>query len=221
MTPNAPHNGRIVCAVLAAGASSRFGGLKQLAEFPVKAGSGVPLVQIALSAAEDSKANSVLVVLGSQAAEIAASLKIARGVVVLNKDYETGLSSSIRAAVLESPPDADGLILMVADQPFVTSADIDRMIKAFVETNGKKIVALSHNDKPRNPVIFPRRFFPELSSLSGENGGREVVRRHSSEAILLNAPDGSTFLDIDTKSDLLEAATTVQRERNFAGTQRP
>jgi molybdenum cofactor cytidylyltransferase len=192
---------------LAAGVASRFHGAKQLAEIPVgKERRSSTLVQTSLNAAEGSKADYVILVLGSYASEIVSSLRIGRAIVAFNKDYERGLSTSVRTAISELPAEVQGLVLMVSDQPFLRSTEIDLLINAFQKDNDEpKIIALGFEGEPRNPALFPKRFFSELASLSGDVGGKELIRRHPSEVRLINVPDSKIFVDIDTGSDLSKA----------------
>jgi molybdenum cofactor cytidylyltransferase len=54
----------------------------------------------------------------------------------------------------------------------------------------------------RNPVLWPRRFFPKLMALSGREGAKRLLQSLGSESVSIVADDAGTFADIDTIADL-------------------
>ena len=193
--------GKIACLILGAGASVRFGGTKQLAQLD-----GKSLIQRALDVANESKADYVLLVVGGKSSEILEQVQLSRAQVILNKDYERGISTSIRSGVSNLPDDCVAVVIMVADQPYLTSAQVDLILERFrnsVPFDRKQVVALSYKGEPRNPVLIPRAMFEELLHLEGDIGARELVRK-SKELSLIDIDDPKVFLDIDTKDSLLE-----------------
>lgn len=190
---------KVACVVLAAGMSVRFGGLKQIAT--VK--SGKSLLQVALDTANNSEADYVLLVVGSHSSEILGKVQTGRAQLVLNKNFREGLSSSIKCGIANLPGDCDASIFMVADQPFLRSEHLNRMIQNFKEGKGVQIVALSHRNQPRNPVLVAKALFPSMSELKGDTGAKDLVRI-SSGVRLVEIDDAKTFLDVDTRSELSE-----------------
>jgi molybdenum cofactor cytidylyltransferase len=187
----------VACIILAAGSAVRFGGAKQLADFH-----GKPLVKNALDAANGSTADYVMLVVGDHSSEILEKVQLGRAQVVYNKNFKTGISSSIKCGIGNLPDDCGAAIVMVADQPFLESNHLDLMIKEFKKTP-EQIVSLSLNGSPRNPVLIPKAMFPDLEKLSGDSGAKELVRT-SSKIKLLDIPDPRVFFDVDTKDSLLE-----------------
>jgi molybdenum cofactor cytidylyltransferase len=189
---------KIACVVLAAGMAKRFGSTKQLAKLgPL----GESLVQTAVNTANESKASYVLLVLGYDASAITAELKLGRAQIVFNKDFESGMSSSVRAAVSNLPGDCAGAIFMVADQPNVTPEVLNRLIVQFSASRSferARIFALSHNGEPKNPVLISSDLFPELLKLKGDIGAREIIRSRPGEVFLIEMGESDIFTDIDT-----------------------
>lgn len=190
---------KVACVILAAGMAKRFGSTKQLAKLGK---SGQTLVQTAVEVANGSKAAYVILVLGHDSSAIAADLKLGRTQIVLNKEFESGLSSSIRAAVANMPADCKAAIFMVADQPNLTAEILDRLINCYYSSlvTGKqtpKIFALTENSEPKNPMLIVSDLFPALQNLKGDVGAREIVRTHRNELTLVKIDDPRVFLDID------------------------
>ena len=188
---------KVCCVILAAGMSIRFGSQKQL----FKIDGTKSLAQIALDTANDSKADYVILVVGSGASDILSSLDLGRADFVYNKDYNSGLSSSIKSGIANMPIDANAALLMVADQPFLKARLLDRMMDAYNES-GKKIVALSYDNEIRNPILFDRVFFSEIEKIEGDRGARSIVQKHIFEADLINIEDKQAFVDIDSRDAL-------------------
>ncbi|HEV2390262.1 MAG TPA: nucleotidyltransferase family protein [Nitrososphaerales archaeon] len=190
--------------ILAAGASSRFLGTKQLAQF-----GGKTLVEWALDAVP-SEVLETIVVLGHEATAVAAAMGDRRGVsVVVNADYLAGMGSSIRAGVGAVASDAKGAMILLADQPFVSRPLLRRMLREFEEGGGRGIVAAAQGDLVSPPAIFSRKYFGELARLRGDQGARSVIEKNLKEVTLVKVRSRRALSDIDTRDDLEAARTLV------------
>ena len=185
--------------VLAAGASSRFPGTKQLARI-----GGTTIVERVLAAIPAHELGETVVVLGHEAEAVARAAQHPRGVkFVLNRDYGAGMATSIRAGIRALASDSAGVVLLLADQPFVTRSLLRRMLKVFEEGGpGGRIVAAAHGDLVTPPVIFSREYFRELEGLRGDQGARSVIERHPGSLYLVGVRSKAVLADIDTREDL-------------------
>jgi molybdenum cofactor cytidylyltransferase len=182
--------------VLAAGASTRFGSPKQLALV-----NGRPLLHLAVSRAVELAGQSVTVVLGANAADLAPLLRHTGASVVINRDWAEGLGSSVRAGLARIPAAADGALLMLADQPAVTADDLRRLVSAW-RRQPHCIVAAQYAGTAGVPAIFPREDFAALGALRGDAGARALLQRGGDR--LVRVPLQSAAIDIDTPEDLLK-----------------
>lgn len=89
---------------------------------------------------------------------------------------------------------------MVADQPLLKKETVAQELEFFC-AHSENIVGLGHNGVRGNPCIFPARFFPELLSLEGDVGGSAVIKRHSDDLLLFEAPE-TELRDVDTREAL-------------------
>lgn len=154
----------IAVLVLAAGASRRLGTPKQLVEIE-----GVSLLARAVDAA--LPVGLVLVILGAHRARIEPTLG-ARAVTVLeNPAWEEGMGSSLRVG-LAAAPTATRLLVMLCDQPAITTAHLAALARA-----PRPIAASAYDGVLGVPAAFSREVFPELASIRGDRGAREVIRR--------------------------------------------
>jgi molybdenum cofactor cytidylyltransferase len=185
----------VAAIVLAAGLATRMGSQKLL--LPLR---GRPILAGAVDAALGSRADGTFVVVGHEAEAVAASLGDRPVTVVTNPDFGLGLSTSLQAGLRAAGEGVAAAILLLGDQPFVTSALLDRLIARFAET-GSAIVRPSVGGRPINPVLMSARLFPEVFAQTGDVGGREIVERHRGEICLVPVDDPLVAVDIDTIAD--------------------
>jgi molybdenum cofactor cytidylyltransferase len=162
---------------------------------------GKSLVRIVAEQALASKAASVIVVTGHQAADVEKALRGLKVDFVYNPDFADGLASSVKAGIAAVPAQADGAIVCLGDMPQVGAAMIDRLIAAFDPARGALIVVPTIEGKRGNPVLWSRRFFPELAALEGDVGARHMIATYG-EAMVEVAADRAALVDIDTPEAL-------------------
>jgi molybdenum cofactor cytidylyltransferase len=197
--------------VLAAGRSTRMGGPnKLLAEI-----GGKPLVRFVAEQALASRAAPVVVVTGHERAKVEAALAGLRVRFVHNPDYAAGLSTSLKAGLATLPPEVDGAIVCLGDMPQVTAALIDRMLEAFDPARGALVVVPTIDGKRGNPVVWSRRFFPDLMALEGDVGARHLIATYADAVTEVPMEDSAALTDVDTPDALL--AVKAELERMMAG----
>jgi molybdenum cofactor cytidylyltransferase len=194
-------NRQVAAVILAAGRSTRMGGPnKLLAEL-----NGKKLVRIVAEQALASKASLVIVVTGHQSAEVAAALKGLDVVFVTNPQFADGLATSVKAGIAAVPGSVDGAIVCLGDMPLVETRLIDRLIESFAPDRGSLIVVPVAGGRRGNPVLWSRRFFPELMALDGDIGARHLIAQHAEAVAEVEVEGKSAFLDIDTPEMLADA----------------
>jgi len=203
-----PDGRRVAGLVLAAGRSTRMGGPNKLmAEI-----GGKPLVRYAVEQVLASRARPVIVVTGHERARVEAALAGLDVRFTHNPHFADGLSTSLKAGLAALPEDADGAIVCLGDMPQVDAKLIDRLIAAFDPAHGALIVIPTIAGKRGNPVVWSRRFFPELMSLEGDVGARHVIGRYGEALVEVPAADAAALTDIDTP----EALRAVKAEMEGA-----
>ena len=198
----------VAAVVLAAGSATRFGSAKQLAVV-----AGKPLVQHAVDAAGAGGADEVVVVLGANAEAIRAVLRLPPGArVVVNPDHEAGQSTSLRAGILAAADAATAVVILLADQPGVTSADVRAVIDAH-RRGGATIARAVYRGNPGHPVLLARALFGEALAASGDAGARTLLARHAAHVEQV-AIDRAAPGDVDTRADLDDVRGDVSEPGN-------
>jgi len=191
---------RIAAVILAAGRSTRMGGPnKLLADI-----GGRPLVRIAAEQALASRARPVIVVTGHQREQVELALGNLDVQCVYNPDFSAGLSTSVKAGLAAVPDDVDGAIVCLGDMPRVSAALIDRLIAAFDPEHGALVVVPSIAGKRGNPVVWARRFFPELMALGGDVGARNLIQRYPEAVAEVPLTGTAALVDVDTPEALVK-----------------
>ncbi len=183
--------------MLAAGTSSRLAGdtPKQLLEL-----GGRPLLRRVTEAALGSRLAEVVVVLGHASERVASALAGLEVSTVVNLDYQSGQSTSVRAGLAGVAPEASAALFLPADQPLLSSRLIDRLIDA--HDAGGEIVVPAHAGRRGAPVLFDRALFTELEGLKGDVGGRALLPRHQKQIVEVEVDDPLELTDVDTEDNL-------------------
>jgi molybdenum cofactor cytidylyltransferase len=193
-----PEGRRVAAVILAAGRSTRMGGPnKLLADI-----GGRPLVRIAAEEALASRARPVIVVTGHQRDKVDAALAGLKVERVHNPDFAEGLSTSLKTGLAAVPSEADGAVVLLGDMPQVRASLIDRLIGAFDPERGALVVLPTLDGKRGNPVVWSRRFFPELMGLEGDVGARHLIGRYAEAVTEVAVTDQATLIDVDTPEAL-------------------
>jgi len=190
----------IAAVVLAAGRASRMGSNKLLAELD-----GIPIVRHAVLAALGSAARPVIVITGNEPAGIRAALAGLDVTFAHNAAYADGMAGSLRVG-LAAAGDADAALICLGDMPRVQSHHFDTVIAA--ATDDATIVVPSFARKRGNPVLWPRRYFGEMSALTGDVGARALIERHADHVHFVPIDDPAILVDIDTPAALAEVRNT-------------
>jgi molybdenum cofactor cytidylyltransferase len=186
----------IAAILLAAGSSSRLGRPKQLLQYD-----GQTLLQRSLEAANTSSLSPVILVLGADAETIQQQLHSIDVHVAVNANWKEGMASSIRLGIenlKNISSSAEGAIIMMCDQPFVTASLLNSLVDSHNNT-GKPVVTCSYADTYGPPTFFHKSIFPELLQLKGDIGARSIVKQHADEVEAVVFPEGD--VDVDTEAD--------------------
>jgi molybdenum cofactor cytidylyltransferase len=196
--------GRVAAIILAAGRASRFGSLKQVMPWR-----GEPLVaHVAEQALSCPDVTTVVATAGAEGEAVAEALRPwtddGRVILASVPDWEAGQSRSattgLRAAREASEGALSAALFLLADQPGVSPALLSALIQRHRES-GALAVAPRFGGKRGNPVLFDRRAFAGFDTLTGDAGGRAILRGREDEIAWVDWPSDEILRDIDTPED--------------------
>ncbi|NLC40077.1 MAG: putative selenium-dependent hydroxylase accessory protein YqeC [Clostridiaceae bacterium] len=203
---NAP---RFSAIVMAAGLSERMGENKLLLPLGDKTVLAHSLHRVAQSGVGD-----ILVVTGFEREKVeAVCLEAASDFppdvslrLVYNPDYADGQGSSVACASKELSAQSPAAFYVPGDQPFVSPILMRQMMETHTEGRISQAV---HQGKSGSPVLFDRQFFPELSELKGDMGGRQVIKRYPEAVVPVDFDLALSFIDLDDPSDYAKACKAI------------
>lgn len=185
---------QLYAVVLAAGSATRYGSPKQLANYH-----GTALVTRSLRLAEQLSAGRSVLVTGHAGREVHAACAPLRGFLVHNEDYRQGLGTSIARGVAAVRGVADGVLLLLADQPLITLEHLHALEARWREQPGRA-VASRYAASIGVPAILPATDFDALLALDGDRGAKAIIAAHGSRLIALDF--AAAAADIDFPEDL-------------------
>jgi len=181
--------------LLAAGESKRMDKPKQL--MPL---GKTTILEQTIDNLLGSRVSEVIVVLGYRAEEVMKKIAVKPIKITINPAYHRGMSTSIVTGLSLVDDRAQAVMLALADQPFIDSPTINRLIAEFLSHN-KGIAIPVYRGRRGHPVIFAIKYKEELLELTGDVGGRQIIRQHPDDILEVAVNSESIITDIDTTSD--------------------
>ncbi len=189
----------IAAVVLAAGKSTRMAPYNKLL---VTDRAGKPMISRVVDNVLSSRARPVIVVTGHRGEEIRAALAGRPVTFVEATNYELGLSASLKAGIAAVPETSAGALVCLGDMPLVTGRLIDRLVDAHAPVESRAIVVPTCQGRAGNPILWNRRYFPEILDLAGDAGARALLTRHMEQVGEIEVNDDAVLRDFDTLESL-------------------
>ncbi len=208
MNDTIPADITIAAIILAAGSSSRMGAHKLL--LPL---AGKPLLAWSVAAVCASDARPILLALGRDAAAVADSLPRGPYSVVINPHFADGMGTTLALAIGQLPPDVAGTLVLLGDQPFMTTHAIQATIAA-ARQEPARIIMGDRADQRGHPVYLPRRVFARAQTLRADEGARAIIAEERDAIRLIPIADEYAQFDVDTQTDYERAQAIAQSAGN-------
>jgi molybdenum cofactor cytidylyltransferase len=148
-----------------------------------------------------SRAVSVIIVLGAEVEHSRAVLGDRPVQVVVNENWANGQSASVKAGLEVLPQNIGSVVFLLVDQPGITAEVIDSLIQRY-QQNLALAVRPEYNGQPGNPVLFDQRLFAGLKNLSGDVGGRVVLKQYHKQVEFVPVNTPAILQDFDRPEDL-------------------
>lgn len=191
--------------LLAAGASSRMGRLKQTMHHR-----GESLVRQAVTAATAVTGLPVTVVTGARAEQVELALTGSGARMIRNEEWPRGIGGSLALGIRALHDKAGAVLVLGCDQPDVSATDLEGLVDAWRVAPGRPAAA-RYAGVLGIPAIFPRAWFERLASLDGDRGARDLLRRGGADVTAVEMPNA--VRDLDEQKDL----ETCRREQSGSG----
>ena len=183
--------------LLAAGQSKRMNGDNKL----IKKYNKKYLINHIIGSLIKSKVNKIIVVLGFQSSKVKKIIiKNKKINFVFNKNYKSGMSSSIKTGLKRISKKSIGFLIVQADMPLISKKIVDTLCYA-VRNGNKEIVAPIYKRKMGNPIGFKRSMTRILNKTSEDSGAKKIILKNKKKLGLIKVNSKSIFKDFNTKRD--------------------
>lgn len=181
--------------ILAAGSANRMRGRDKLLEKI----DGIPLLRLQVDKAQAATNADVRVTLPPAPHQLYDVLSKANVTTVPVLDAAEGMNASLRSGIAALPDDAGCAMILLADLPDLTVADLIAVGKA-VDLNSDDLIwrGATSNGKAGHPIVFHAKLFPDILKLRGDSGGREVVKSAQGNVHLVALEGDRARADLDT-----------------------
>ena len=189
----------ISAIVLAAGQSKRMGGDNKL----MKKYNKKYLINHIIGTLIKSKVKKIIVVLGFQKSKVRKiTVKNKKINFVFNKNYKSGMASSIKTGLKEISKRSIGFLIVQADMPLISKKIIDSLCYS-IRNNNKEIVAPIYKSNMGNPIGFKRSMTRILNKTSGDSGAKKMIKGNKKNLGLIRVNSKSIFKNFNTQKDFL------------------
>jgi molybdenum cofactor cytidylyltransferase len=185
----------LAAVILTGGESRRMGSPKALLPYQ-----GRTFLEHLIDVTAHPRLGVRRVVTGASHAEIIRRVTLPAGEVVLNRRWQKGQLSSIRAAIQSlRSVETEGMLVALVDHPLITRAVVEALVEAF-DRSPRSIVLPTWHGRRGHPVVFPARLYSELYDASDDVGARAVVWAHKNEVVEVPTEEEGVVLDIDDRA---------------------
>jgi molybdenum cofactor cytidylyltransferase len=187
--------------ILAAGMSRRMGQPKLLLPFKKK-----PLFRHVVEVAVNGDLEPVILIGGEHTEELRKHTKDLPNIeIIINPNYSKGMASSLKPGIKAVKDRTDGVIVFLADQPFVSPIVVKTLMQLyeFHRTKGIRIVRPQYNGMVGHPILFDAQLYDEFKRIQGDEGGRSIIKGYINEVLHVPFRNPIWGIDIDTPEDLL------------------
>ena len=185
----------ISAILLAAGQSKRMNGENKL----TKEIQGIPLIKLSVKNILASSINELIIVLGHQK-EIIEKLidKNKKIKFVFNKNFESGMASSIKTGLNHLSEKTEAFFICLADMPMVNHDIYNQLIKS---KDNKEIIVPTYKGQQGNPVLFDKSMKEKVLDIKGDVGAKKILELNKDKILNLEINDQSITKGFDTQDD--------------------
>ena len=182
----------ISAILLTAGQSKRMNGENKL----TKEIQDTPLIKLSVKNILASSINELIIVLGHQK-EITEKLidKNEKIKFVFNKNFESGMASSIKTGLNHLSEKTDAFFICLGDMPMVNKNIYNLLIKS---KNNKKIIVPAYKSEQGNPVLFSKSMKKEIMTIEGDVGAKKILELNKDKILNIETNDQSITKNFNT-----------------------
>lgn len=191
---------KVSAILLAAGESRRMGAANKLF---LEVG-GKSMIKTTLDALSESPVAEIIVVSNPENDARFDDCIRAKFRIVINPDFQRGMTTSIQKGIKQAAGDADGYMICMSDQPFLSSAEYASLIEGFsaaIPADPFCILVPVYLEEKGNPVVFSSHYREEILTHPNMDGCKEILQKNREHIVRQAMPTNAVLRDIDTPED--------------------
>ena len=193
--------------LLAAGQSKRMNGENKL----IKEINGVPLINHAIENILGSAVDEIVIIVGFEKEIIENIIKKNKKIkIIYNKDFKTGISSSIKIGLNNISNKSEDFFISLGDMPNVNQNIYNKLIKAKYKYNKKlkveykkEIIIPTYEGKEGNPILFSKFMKEKVMDIEGDFGAKKIIELNKKKVLNIPFKNRGIILDFDRREDFL------------------
>ena len=197
---------KVSATILAAGQSSRMENRNKLL-LPINE---VPMISHVCNTVLTAGLDPVVVVTGCDSELVIQAIPKAINEIIYNSHWQSGMASSIYSGISALPKNIDGNMIILGDMPMLSKNTLGLLIDEFIAQNGNHIIYPIYKDRQANPVIFPKKYFQEILSTSGDRGCKKILKQYPDDAVGVSIDLPEVVFDCDNEDDYFRLLEEIQ-----------
>ena len=188
---------KVSATILAAGQSSRMENGNKLL-LPINE---IPMISHVCNTVLTAGLDPVVVVTGFESDLVTQAIPTAINDIIYNSHWQLGMASSIYEGLSALPQNVDGNMIVLGDMPMISKDTLTLLIDEFIMLNGQHIIYPIYEERQANPVIFPKKYFQEILSSTGDRGCKKVLKQYLDDAVSVSIGSPEVVFDCDSEDN--------------------
>jgi len=197
---------KVSATILAAGESSRMENGNKLL-LPINK---IPMISHVCNTVLTAGLNPVVVVTGFESDHVTQAIPTAINDIIYNSHWQSGMASSIYEGLSALPKNVDGNMIVLGDMPMITKVTLTLLIDEFIMHNGQHIIYPIYKERQANPVIFPKKYFQEILSSTGDRGCKKVLKQYPDDVVGVSIGSPEVVFDCDSEDNYFRLLEEMQ-----------
>ena len=170
----------------------------------------IPMISHVCNTVLTSELDPVVVVTGCDNELVTQEIPTAINKIIYNSHWQSGMASSIYSGISALPKNIDGNMIVLGDMPMLSKNTLDLLIDEFIVQHGDHIIYPIYEERQANPVIFPKKYFQEILSTTGDRGCKKVLKQYPDDAVGVSIGLPEVVFDCDNEDDYFRLLEEMQ-----------
>ena len=197
---------KVSATILAAGESSRMENGNKLL-LPINE---IPMISNVCNTVLTAGLDPVVVVTGFESDLVTQAIPTAINDIIYNSHWQSGMASSIYEGLSALPQNVDGNMIVLGDMPMISKDTLTLLIDEFIMLNGQHIIYPIYEERQANPVIFPKKYFQEILSSTGDRGCKKVLKQYPDDVVGVSIGSPEVVFDCDSEDNYFRLLEEMQ-----------